>query len=220
MLAQLTRHLKTAAATIIQRAYTQSDIHLRHRACKCIQKLVRARVSIVICQKKKITEFRQRRSATRIQRTFRACNRELFGLRKQIKWVTARCVPGGSLDCPITRMPIVHPVINICDGRLYEEEALAQWQQRSDFCPTTRRKSLELIPVNQISECLYLQKLENGHLVKQLENCFLMLHSFETILLPNFSAGSNGEWSCMHCSYHTGEPNKARLCIQHYRNSH
>ena len=51
-----------------------------------------------------------------------------------------RFVPGGSLTCPITRADIANPVLNLCDGNLYDTAALMQCESLGTrTCPTTRK---------------------------------------------------------------------------------
>lgn len=161
--------MNLVAARIIRNAYLQSHMHERQSAAKTIQRFVKPFVRVIQERNRRILRFKLDLAAKKIQAGFRACNRTAFALRKTLKLTTTKYVPGQSFSCPITRVPIADPVLNVCDGKLYEKQALDAWMFRSDVCPTTRRQPLEYVPLDSISSRLLQQREEIDRLLQQRE---------------------------------------------------
>ena len=224
------------AARIIQKAYLQSHMHERHSAVKTIQRFMKSFVRDIQERIGRILRFKLDLAAKKIQAGFRACNRTAFALRKTLKLTTTKYIPGRSVRCPITKVDIADPVFNVCDGKLYEKQALATWMLRSDVCPTTRRQPLEYVPLDSISSRLLqqreqiaqlLQALKDERLQKEQERAEhqrVMQSRKEKVrtLLPNFYSTDDGTWFCKHCNY---KCNSFRLhpvhaCFQHFMAKH
>lgn len=84
----------------------------------------------------------------KIQRAYLNCHKELFSLRKRIRYVIKRLVPGGGITCPITLELIKHPLF--CNGKLYEREAIKKWLETTHTCPLTREPNCLMIDINNI----------------------------------------------------------------------
>ena len=135
-LGRLQRQLFHEAATVIQQFFCRSNIVLKASACKTIQRLVRVRQF----RAQKSRQLKQRaRSAVRIQRVFRKCNKNSFRLEKRLRWVLTNLVPASNIVCPITHALIRHPVFNFYDKNLYEKEAFCKWMDNKGTCPQTRK---------------------------------------------------------------------------------
>ena len=149
-LQRIKRELRVAAATDIQevvRGYLQRR---KHRAAVHIQKHVWRYLYQRLFRS-------QQQMAQRIQQAFRATNRTVFALQKQLRKALRaqqhmlKYVPKGDIVCPITHCVIQEPVMNLLDNRLYERKALQQWLKTHNTCPTTRQDNVEWVQLDRIS---------------------------------------------------------------------
>ena len=130
----------------------------------------------------------------RIQRAYRGCNRVVFSLRKRNKYIVERFVPGKSLVCPITSDTISSPVINMCDGRLYEASALTKWRKTKNTCPTTRKSPLKYVSVHKVNVHIDGLQKQIVDLRKEVEN----LRSLDK---SAFFSHNRTHWQCKLCNW-------------------
>ena len=210
--------LRSTAAGIIQRnwckAYakikaTRIKYGIMFEAARDIQAIVRGNLTR--------KNFNERLHAViKLQQVFRKCDKEKFSLRKRNAWLLRRCVPGGSDECPVTLQTIQTPVLNICDGKLYEKSSLLRLMQtETPRCPTTRRP-LEWCPVQKISQ--RFQNLQDRILKLEKNLCAADWFAIGT----NFSYESNDELKCIHCKYKAQSyvQNRYQACRAHLRDKH
>lgn len=128
-----------------------------------------AHVQAVIrgCQTRKKISLKKK-SAKIIQRVFRARNKSAFALRKRLHCVIQKLVPGQSVMCPILMKLIHNPVLNFCDGKVYERWALEGWANVNNTCPTTR-KPLQFIGLNKIIKLVHAMGYKLKEAYKQIE---------------------------------------------------
>ena len=99
-------------------------------------------------------------------------------------------MPGQSVMCPILLKLIRNPVLNICDGKVYERWALEEWANENNTCPTTR-KPLLFIGLERIAQTLELQQLQLKEAYHQFSNLsanlerIQYLHQKEVDMLEN-----------------------------------
>lgn len=236
-LTRLTQKLRSAAARIIQKSWKANK---QRRA-------IRNLAALVVCTaakgwllrarafRERVEGFTHRRAAKKIQRAFRSCHKELFYLRKRVRRVVRRFVPGGSLTCPITRADIADPVLNLCDGNLYDTAALMQWESLGNrTCPTTRKP---LMYTSISSLCGRYERmageaaeaLRKLQVVRGLYNTSQMIRQEEKdrcrVVMTKFLNGEseNDKWECRFCNYTSPPPNHQhfmKACKQHFDAKH